>query len=212
MIRQFDRYYSLRTFVSFVVLLALAAAVLLFAPQRGQRLAPVAASMAAPTSLGTLTVEAPRDAALIQQHQQDVLWLARCIYSETKQPHEQELVAWVVRNRVETAYRGNRTYKEAVLDPWQFSAFNPGNPRRHYYLSLKRTSRPRGWQRALEIAESVVLAEEDVRPFEETVQHFYSERSMRRGRKPAWAHGRQPVRVADRKVDPRRFRFYAGVS
>ncbi|WP_240332831.1 hypothetical protein [Salinibacter ruber] len=39
------------------------------------------------------------------------LWLARAIYSETKLPHEQELVAWVVRNRVETAYRGRRTYR-----------------------------------------------------------------------------------------------------
>ncbi len=33
----------------------------------------------------------------------ETLWLARCIYSETKRPEEQELVAWVVRNRVEIA-------------------------------------------------------------------------------------------------------------
>ena len=57
---------------------------------------------------------------------EDVLWLARCIYSETKRAPEQELVAWVIRNRVETGYRGQRSYEGAVLDPYQFSAFNPG--------------------------------------------------------------------------------------
>ncbi len=57
--------------------------------------------------------------------EEPTLWLARAIYSETKLPHEQELVAWVVRNRVETAYRGRRTYRAVVLDPYQFSAFQP---------------------------------------------------------------------------------------
>ena len=32
----------------------------------------------------------------------EILWLARAMYSETKRPHEQELVAWVVRNRLES--------------------------------------------------------------------------------------------------------------
>ena len=49
------------------------------------------------------------------------LWLARAIYSETKLPHEQELVAWVVRNRVETAYRGRRSYRAVVLDPGRYA-------------------------------------------------------------------------------------------
>ena len=47
----------------------------------------------------------------------ETLWLARCIYSETKRPAEQELVAWVLRNRVETGYRGQTTYESTVLDP-----------------------------------------------------------------------------------------------
>ena len=66
----------------------------------------------------------------------DVLWLARCIYSETKKAHEQELVAWVIRNRVETGYRGESTYEGTVLDPYQFSAFNPGSSKRRLYATL----------------------------------------------------------------------------
>ena len=86
----------------------------------------------------------------------DVLWLARCIYSETKRPDEQELVAWVIRNRVETGYRGRRSYRDAVLDPWQFSAFNRNSPKRAYYTSLDFDSKPQGWKTALFIAYDVL--------------------------------------------------------
>ena len=141
----------------------------------------------------------------------EVLWLARAIYSETKLPHEQELVAWVIRNRVETGYRGEQTYKGVVLDPWQFSAFNSNSPKRRYYSSLKYESAPAGFQTALEIAARVAHAPDAQRPFAENTRHFYSERSMRGRRAPGWAVNKTPVRL-DRKVDPRRFRFYAGIS
>lgn len=139
-----------------------------------------------------------------------VLWLARAIYSETKQPHEQELVAWAIRNRVDTQYRGGDSYRAVVLDPWQFSAFNTNNPKRQYYSSLAFDSSPPGFQQALDIAERVATAPDSSRPFPETTRHFYSERSMVGGRSPGWAANKQPV-MLDRKVDPRRFRFFAGV-
>ena len=83
---------------------------------------------------------------------EDILWLARCIYSETKRAHEQELVAWVVRNRVETRYRGQGTYRGVVLDPYQFSAFNPGSRKRRLFMSLTPASDAQGWQSALRVA------------------------------------------------------------
>uniref|UniRef100_UPI000A985E42 cell wall hydrolase n=1 Tax=Rhodothermus marinus TaxID=29549 RepID=UPI000A985E42 len=83
--------------------------------------------------------------------QDEVLWLARCIYSESNRPEEQRLVAWVVRNRVETRYRGD-TYREVVLEPRQFSAFNRPTPRRDLILSLTPRSTVPGWQQALRIA------------------------------------------------------------
>ena len=141
----------------------------------------------------------------------DVLWLARCIFSETKRPDEQELVAWVVRNRVETGYRGRRSYRDAVLDPWQFSAFNSNSPKRTYYSTLDFDSKPKGWKTALFIAYDVLHAPAYERPFSNKTRHFYSERSMKGTLKPDWAGGKRPVSL-DREIDPRRFRFYAGVS
>ena len=142
----------------------------------------------------------------------DVLWLARCIYSETKKAHEQELVAWVIRNRVETEYRGQDTYEGVVLDPYQFSAFNPGNPKRRLYTSLSPLSDSPSFRQALEVAHRVYYARPSERPFSRKTRHFYSERSMVGGGAPNWSEGQRPVRPAGFTVDPRRFRFYSGVA
>ncbi|MEM6328527.1 MAG: cell wall hydrolase [Bacteroidota bacterium] len=142
----------------------------------------------------------------------DVLWLARCIYSETKRAPEQELVAWVVRNRVETEYRGRSTYEAVVLDPYQFSAFNPGSAKRRLFLSLHPHSDAQGWAQALEVAHTVYHATAADRPFDQKTRHFYSERSMRGGRTPAWAIGKQPVQPVRFRPDPRRFRFYSAIA
>ena len=140
----------------------------------------------------------------------ETLWLARCMYSESNLPHEQELVAWVVRNRVATGYRGRRTYRDVVLDPQQFSAFNYDSGRRAYYASLMPWSPARGWRRTLAIAAYVRRAPWSKRPFEVGVRHFYSEISMVGKRAPVWAIGQRPVRPNRLyPVDPYRFRFLA---
>ncbi len=142
----------------------------------------------------------------------DVLWLARVIYSETKQADEQELVAWTVRNRVETGYRGKSTFKSVVLDPWQYSAFNANSPKRAHYSTLTGTSRANGFQSALRVAHEVYYADASERPFAETTRHFYSERSMAGGKAPTWAAGKRPVQLVGHDIDPRRFRFYAAIA
>ena len=162
-----------------------------------------------PVSLGEVVVEADRNTNGLNKD--DVLWLARVIYSETKKPHEQELVAWVVRNRVETEYRGKDTYKEVVLDPYQFSAFNNNSPKRGHYTSLSWNSTAPGFQKALEIAETVAVSDTSVRPFSNETRHFYSEQSMVGRRAPAWASGKRPVKL-DRQVEAKRFRFYERIS
>lgn len=143
----------------------------------------------------------------------DVLWLARCIYSETNRPEEMELVAWAIRNRVETGYRGKTTYKSVVLDPWQFSAFNHNSGKRGYFLGLTPESKADKWQEALTIARVVKDAPAKLRPFSKKTRHYYSERSMVGRSKPAWAEGQHPVRPNRRfEVEARRFRFYEGVA
>ena len=157
----------------------------------------------------------PREVPTVAAEQIDseTLWLARVIYSETKKPREQELVAWVVRNRVETSYRGNNSYREAVLDPYQFSAFNPGSPKRSYYMGLNAYSKAPGWQRALSIAKQVREASVSVRPFPRDTRHFYSERSMVGRRHPSWSRGGDQVRPnRPYEIEERRFRFIKDVS
>jgi hypothetical protein len=148
------------------------------------------------------------DASLISE---DVLWLARCIYSETKRAEEQQLVAWVVRNRVETEYRGQGTYRGVVLDPYQFSAFNPGSRKRRLFMGLTSSSEGQGWQSALRVAHDVYYSAERERPFPEETRHFYSERSMAGRMRPVWADGETPVQAAGYVIDPRRFRFYTDI-
>ena len=143
----------------------------------------------------------------------ETLWLARCIYSETKRPEEQELIAWVVRNRVESRYRGKTTYRRVVLDPFQFSAFNEESSKSNYYRSLTVNHQPEGWKRALTIAYYVRHARPHYRPFSDQTLHFYSEQSMIGRKKPDWARGLTPVQTPNRyQLDERRFRFYEGIS
>ncbi|MFB6098159.1 MAG: hypothetical protein ABEK84_03420, partial [Salinibacter sp.] len=142
--------------------------------------------------------------------EEPTLWLARAIYSETKLPHEQELVAWVIRNRVETRYRGKTTYRAVVLDPYQFSAFNPGSPKRSFLMQLGPRAPIDAWQQALWVAHYVRHADPVYRPFPIKTRHFYSERSMDGRRTPYWAEGSRFVSPDTRQylVDERRFRFY----
>ncbi|NNF02865.1 MAG: hypothetical protein HKN17_00255 [Rhodothermales bacterium] len=141
----------------------------------------------------------------------ETLWLARCIYSETKDPTEMVLVGWVVRNRVETGYRGRRTFQGVVLDPYQFSAFNPTSSARFFYTHLNERSNPHGWDAALRIAYMVRTADVTARPFSIRTRHFFSERSMIDQATPYWVEDHEPVDVRE-PVDAERFRFYAGVA
>jgi hypothetical protein len=143
----------------------------------------------------------------------ETLWLARAIYSESKIPEEQELIAWVIRNRVETRFRGRSSYHGVVLDPFQFSAFNAENPKRERYIYLHARSRTAGWQTALSIAHHVMHADSSLRPFPVRTRHFYSEISMVGREYPDWAEGMKPV-TPERtyRPAPRRFRFFEGIS
>jgi hypothetical protein len=141
----------------------------------------------------------------------EVVWLARCIYSESNRSHEQRLVAWVVRNRVETEFRGH-TYRDAILTPAQFSAFNTPTPRRRQLLNLTLDSQTPGWRQALEIAYSVYTAPGERRPFPITTRHFYSPVSMPTEQPPEWTNEHSPIPSASLGVLPQRFKFYDGVD
>lgn len=149
----------------------------------------------------------------LAQIDSETLWLARAIYSESKRPEEQALVAWVIRNRVDTGYRGKRSFQAVVLDPYQFSAFLDDAPKREYYANLTPEQRAKGWRTALIIAHAVRHADGAHRPFSPKTRHFYSERSLLGAQPPIWAAGRLPVDVNDTfRIEDRRFRFFEDVS
>ncbi len=152
-----------------------------------------------------------RIAKLTPLQQDEVIWLARCIYSETNLAHEQELVAWVVRNRVDTAYRGS-SYREVVLEPLQFSAFNTASERRTYILGLNQHDTNSAWKQALDIALNVYHADPRDRPFSQETRHFYSPVSMKGGLRPPWAQGITSLDSEHLGVDPNRFRFYERID
>ena len=141
----------------------------------------------------------------------EILWLARCIYSESDRADEQRLVAWVVRNRVETRFRGD-SYREVVLEARQFSAFNDPTPRRARILALTEADTNPAWQRALDIAREVYHARTTERPFPATTRHFYSPVSMKGRAEPHWAVAETPLPLASMNIDPYRFRFFDGID
>jgi len=59
-----------------------------------------------------------------------ILALAIGIWGEARgEPFEGKVaVAWVVKNRAESNWRGQSTYSRVLIDPKQFSCFNDGNP------------------------------------------------------------------------------------
>jgi len=171
----------------------------------GPKLTPIEEALQNPRKFNPLPPE---------QIDTETLWLARVIFSETKRASEQAVVAWVVRNRVDTRYRGKRSYQSVVLDPYQFSAFRPGEEKGVYYAGLTQYSRVPGWQTALKIAHAVKTTEDIHRPFSSKTRHFYSQRSMSGTAAPSWARGIVPVEIeySSIEIDERRFRFYEDIS
>ncbi|HET6567810.1 MAG TPA: hypothetical protein VFG50_07590 [Rhodothermales bacterium] len=163
-----------------------------------------------PDSLSTRDIAA-RLRSLTPMQMDEVLWLARCIISEADRPNEQRLVAWVVRNRVETGYRGT-DYRDVVLEAKQFSAFNRPSARREEILAFNQNSTDAHWRQALGIALDVYQASPAERPFPVTTRHFYSPVSMPYGRVPDWAYTGVPVDLSAYDIDPNRFKFFDNVD
>jgi spore germination cell wall hydrolase CwlJ-like protein len=139
----------------------------------------------------------------------EVLWLARTVYSETKISEEQLLVAWVIRNRVESKQYPD-TYKEVVLQRGQFSGLHPSDKQYGINMSLTLGHTGPGWDSSIEIARAVYDARGILRPFPKTVRHFYSPQSVTVH--PSWATDEKPVRVIrSENKENIRFAFYDSI-
>lgn len=151
------------------------------------------------------TVQAENEQKAFER--EEILWLARAIRSETDLAREKHDIAWTIRNRVQNEWYPD-TYKEVVLQPYQFSGLNDFDY--HYETNIARdfdTDDP-VWQSTLEIAREVYYADDSERPFGKGVMHFYSPVAVGT---PDWAIGLTPVKESygARGV---RFAFYQGVK
>ena len=148
--------------------------------------------------------------AISNEEKEEILWLARIIYSETKVEAEMPLIGWVVRNRVETGFRGS-TYREVALSKNQFSGLNATDSRYAHNISLDYTDTDnRIWQKALKIAEDIYFDDEANRPFPQSVRHFYSPIAVNA---PSWADDEKLYHAVQTSHDePARFAFYVNVQ
>ena len=138
---------------------------------------------------------------------EEILWLARTLYSETKREDEMRLVAWVVRNRVETKFRGT-TYKEVALSHKQFSGLNKGDKQYAHNISLTFEHTYTSWQTAVRVAREVYYAPASERPLPTTVRHFYSPIAVRMA--PGWST-EGTLYHSTTSEHGTRFAFYEGV-
>ncbi len=139
----------------------------------------------------------------------EILWLARAMYSESKRAEEQILVAWVIRNRVESTFFPD-TYRDVVLQRGQFSGMHATDSQYWTNVSLDYDDESPAWDSALSIARAVYFADPVLRPLPATVMHFYSPISLAHA--PAWADGLEPAHmVRDTDNDTVRFAFFADI-
>ncbi|MDP3989329.1 MAG: cell wall hydrolase [bacterium] len=166
-------------------------------------------SVIAPASASLATEQKMVEQKIIKEEDaREIVWLARILYSETKDDREMNDIAWVVRNRVETQFRGT-SYEEVATSRNQFSGLNSYD--KNYEHNISRTYESGGiaWKHALAVAAEVFYATEDERPFPVTVRHFYSPVAINA---PHWAHtGNRVSEMSDVRGNVR-FAFYSGVK
>lgn len=120
----------------------------------------------------------------------ELLWLARAVHSETKRSREMELVASVIVNRIESPHYPNHA-RTVVKEAWQFTGIHKGTARSLHLSMADYEGGPNAWRRAIRISYSVLSLPDTLRPLH-GVTHFYSPRSMRGQAQPDWARNQHP--------------------
>lgn len=158
----------------------------------------------------TIANNAEKEPPATPFQQEEILWLARGVYSETKNEEEMHLIAWVIRNRVETKYRGT-TYQEVLTSEKQFSGLHISSLEYKNNHSLDYSdTKNKNWRAALATAKEVYTADESDRPFPKTVRHFYSP-SLTDA--PDWARDETPYQnIAYLETAKPHFIFYNAIQ
>lgn len=113
--------------------------------------------------------------------------LTRTVIGEARgeTPLGQECVAWVIRNRWMTKYRGKTTITNVCKDRHQFSCWNPNDPNRSFIDSLLPGDDL--YLTTLRRVAGVLLAGSEEDPTHGS-RHYHVKRV-----KPVWSSGKVPV-------------------
>lgn len=127
----------------------------------------------------------------------EVMWATRAVLSETHRPSEMLLIANVIRNRLDLKYRGKSTAKGVILDPFQFSAFNPGRDSRWRYIQMDASAATgQQWMKAWRAARFAMTAPRDLLPLNnKCVTHFVHPKGLLRT--PEWVYEMEQVSLGD---------------
>ena len=177
--------------------------------------ATAAGSFSAPTNYSKVAVDVQvvsQDNAqvdVVTDSATEILWLARALYSETKNIEEMKTIGCVVKNRVAVDYRGTN-YESVVRAPGQFSGLEPGDPQ--YYRNTHMTYKDNlsVWRSALRVA-SEIYSGQYVCEIPSSILHFYSPASV--SHTPSWADGETPVLVLrDTETDDPNFVLFSNIK
>ena len=121
----------------------------------------------------------------------DLELLARAIWGEARgEPIEAQVgVGCVIRNRVKhPRWHWGRTFREVILKPWQFSAFNRDDPNRAKMLQIPDRDVTGIFQQCLWVAQGILSGG----LFDSTAgaNHYYTQGTQ----EPSWAKGISPAR------------------
>ncbi len=150
----------------------------------------------------------------IAADREQILWISRVLYSETKRSDEMRLIAEVLDNRVRLCHRsynhetGVCDYKGAALAKSQFSGMHPDlddNAYGNLAMNFDTVGNP-AWDAAVTIAEDIYYNGDTtyVRRLPADTTHFFSPSVIN---SPAWAYAGNKVL----HLPSNRFAFYNGI-
>lgn len=102
-------------------------------------------------------------------------------------------VAQTIENRVQD-FRWPQTYREVILQPWQFSSFNKNDPNTRLFPPTSEADSGReAWNQCWEVAGKVL---DDYADVTDGCNHYYATYIGT----PKWAKGVEPTRVIGKHV------------
>lgn len=134
---------------------------------------------------------------LSNAEEREVLWATRTIISETKNASEMIFIGNVIRNRVDLNYRGRKTVRQVILDPYQFSAFNPNRNSRWKYINMtEKHVSDSLWAKAWKAARFTMTAPREVLPLSNPcINHFAHHKRV--VDKPDWMFQMEQISLGD---------------